>query len=333
MMYGLDYLGGAKFADLVLREHPTGWAAGFFANTFGNAWPLIAKLLATGRCPRVRVHAVWQDDHKYDPKRDDPVIMRELKAANSLKATFPQVEVQFSPFCEHNIKGAQLRQLFAKVKQAAGDLTLVNSVMNGDVLPPNVALNEIHGLHKPLKEPYNYSFDGTPCVDADVEGLKSAHQNVVTFFFWTSQFNGRKNPNDTTPRPQRQAWPTSQLIDSVIYLHNECGAAKLPRNHLWKSHADQHEVPKPEPRALKPVYILPIKASRVELVADNGQVVAASGGPLPFNDGRFRYYFPDYGYSMAEKARRIHGKPTVSVRVGGKVVGTVNPAFRAGSFR
>ena len=40
-MYGLDHLGGAKYPDLLVREHPNGWAAGFFANTFGNAWPTI----------------------------------------------------------------------------------------------------------------------------------------------------------------------------------------------------------------------------------------------------------------------------------------------------
>lgn len=333
MMYGLDYLGGAKFSDLLIREHPEGWAAGFFANAFGNVWPTVGKLLATGRCPRVRIHAVWQDDHRYDPKRDDPMIMQELKRANELKATFPKVELQFSPFCEHNIKGAQLVALFQKVRAAAAGLVLVNSPMNGDKTPEAIAMNEHHGPAKTQRGTYNYSFDGTPCVDSDVEAMKKAHAGASTFFFWTSQFNGRRNPADATPRPQRQAWPTSQLIDSVIYLSRDCGPAKLPKNHLWKSHADQHEVPKPEARALKPVYILPIKASRVELVADNGQVVAVSGPSMPFNDGRYRYYFADYGYSLAEKAVRIHGKPTVSVRVGGKVVGTVNPAFRAGSFR
>ncbi|NDF13039.1 MAG: hypothetical protein EB060_09540 [Proteobacteria bacterium] len=333
MMYGLDYLGGAMYADVILREHPEGWAAGFFANTFGDAWETIARLLATGRCPCVRIHAVWQDDHRYNAKRDDPVIMRELERANKLKSTFPQVQVQFSPFCEHTITGTALTALFAKVKKAAGDLVLVNSSLKGATIPASVGINEVHGKAGAPRGAYNYSFDGQSCVDADVEATKERHKRAGIFFLWAPQFNGRKNLNDKTPRPERKAYPTSQLIDSVIYLHRTRGTVSLPSNHLWKSHADQHNAPKPEARALKPVYILPIKADRVELVADNGQVVAVSGGAQPYEDGRWRYYFPDFGYVMAEKARRIHAKPTCTVRVGGKVVGTVNPAYRAGVFR
>jgi hypothetical protein len=259
--------------------------------------------------------------------------MRELERANKLKSTFPQVQVQFSPFCEHNITGTALTALFAKVKKAAGDLVLVNSSLRGATIPASVGINEVHGKAGAPRGAYNYSFDGQSCLDADVEATKARHQRAGIFFFWAPQFNGRKNTNDDTPRPERKAYPTSQLIDSIIYLHRERGEVSLPDKHLWKSHADQHNAPTPEPRALKPVYIHPIKADRVELVADNGQVVAVSGGARPFEDGRWRYYFPDFGYVMAEKARRIHGKPTCTVRVGGKVVGTVNPAYRAGVFR
>ena len=107
---------------------------------------------------------------------------------------------------------------------------------------------------------------------------------------------------------------------------------KLPKGYIWKSHADRHNTP-PEARAYKPVLIAPVKAPRAELVTENGQVVAVSSQAQTFNGGGWRYYFSQYGYQLAEKARRIHGKGTVSLRLNGKVVGTLNPAFRAGSFR
>lgn len=337
MIYGLDYLGGANYGELIVREHPSGWAAGFILNTNAphwpkkNAWMVIEKLLDTGRCPRLRVHAVWDDAHRYNPKNHDPIIMRELKKARAISERFPNVEVQFSPFCEHNIKGAELKTLFSKIVPHAGALRLVNCVYQGDVL--DWVTNEVHGSHKKPASNYNYSFDGTACVDADVERTKAAYGDAETFYFWTSQFNGRLNPNDKTPRNLRQAWPTSDLIDSVIYLYRMRGATKLPKKSLWKSHADQHSVPKPEPRALKPVFITPHDAKRVELVADNGQVVAVLPRSSNFTDGRPLYRLDQFGYQVAEKARRIQGHSVLKVRINGKVIGAVNPAFRCNDYR
>jgi hypothetical protein len=333
MIWGLDYLGGSKYGDVIVREHPQGWAAGFFANTFGPAWGVIEKLLATGRCPRVRVHGVWDDAHLYRPKDHDPVILKELRRANALKAAFPHVHVQYSPFCEHTIKGQALASLLDRCGDASRDVEVVNSVYKGDF--SKRFMNEVHGPSKPPKGfgAYQYSADGSSSVDTDVETSKALHREAQVYYFWVPQFNLRKNANDPTPRPQRKAVPTGPLIDSVIYLSRGRGDVKVGNQHLWKSHADQHSVPVPEPRALKPVFITPVKAKRVELVADNGQVVAVTSGPQPFADGRLRYYLGEFGFVVSEKARRVQGHPVVKLRADGKVIGSVNPAYRAGSFR
>lgn len=336
MMFGIDYLGGARYPDVILREHPAGWAAGFFINVdgFGPSWDIVRQLLATGRCPRVRLQAYWHDQHIFKPS-DTEIILDRVERTNKLKQAFPNVDIQFSPMCEHSIKGAALKALFDKVRAKARGLTLVNSPAKGDFLFERDIINEVHGTKKPpQKGVFNYSFDGTGCVDADVENFKKTYGKADTFFWWTYQNNLLLNNNDPTPRAKRKAEPTSPLLDSMIYLRNPCGIVKLPPNYLWKSHADQHKSPKPEDRAGKPVCIIPSKVARVELVCDNGQVLAASSKPGPFADGRWRYYFSDYGYNLAEKAKRIqNGNPVVSLRVGGKIVGTLNPAFRAGDFR
>ena len=331
MRYGLDYLGGAKFGNLIVREHPEGWAAGFFANTFGNAWPVIEKLIQTGRCPEVRVHAIWEDNHTYRPDRHDKIIMQELSRANSLKAKYPHIEVQFSPFCEHNIKGAALVRLFQKLEERNRGCTLVNSIWQGDKYPK--AITEIHGS-KPNNPgtPYNWSSDGESAVDIDIESLKSKHASAETFYFWIPQFNLKKKAADSTPRPLRKAKPTGQGIDSVIYLATNKGDVSLDRKHIWKSHADQHDVP-PEPRALKPVFITPAKCPRIELVASNGQVVARSGLGSPFSGGGYRYYFDQFGYQISEKAKRIQGHAILKIKAGSKILGTINAAFRGGSYR
>lgn len=329
MRFGIDYLGLPKFSDLAIREHPEGWAAGCFAVTFGNALPHVDRLLATGRCPLFRVQLLWSDSHTFGASdvRQVKVLSRQYQA---LAKKYPAVEILISPFCEHNIREPD--KFLDIVSNEAPDCAPVNVPWNGGYSTKYI--NEVHGTKAPPKvgKQYLYSWDGTSCVDGDVERSKAIHAGSEVYFFWHPAMNGRLNTNDKTPRPQRKAWPTSELIDSLIYLKNDGSGARLPRNYLWKSHADRHMTP-PEPRAYKPVLIAPVKADRAELVADNGQVIAVSSRSQPFNDGRFRYYFGEYGYQLAEKAMRIHGKRTASLRMGGKIVGVVSCAFRGGSFR
>lgn len=327
MIYGLDFLGLPKFADLAFREHPEGWALGFFDNTFGNALPAAERIIASGRAPLVRVQLIWSDSHTFGDK-DIKHVRKLCRKYQALKQKYPSVIFELSPFCEHNLKNPD--KYLDIVKQEAPDCRPVNVPDKGAFSRKHK--NEVHHSSKIPPGKYNFSYDGASAVDSDVIKDKERHSSADVFFFWVPQFNGRKTTKDTTPRPQRKAWPTSELIDSVIYLHNKRGGAEMPKNYLNKSHAEQHVVPA-EPRAFKPVFIIPPKAPRIELVADNGQVVAASSGPQPYEDGRFRYYFPQYGYQIAEKAVRIQGHPVLKVKVGNQVRGTTNPAFRQGNFR
>lgn len=326
-MFGLDFLGLPKFADLARREMPEGWALGFFANTFGNALPHAERILDTGRVPLIRVHLLWSDTHSFGDK-DIKQVRRLARKYQALKQKYPDVIFELSPFCEHNLKNPD--KYLDIVKQEAPDCRPVNTPDKG--VFSRKYKNEVHHSSKVPPGKYNFSYDGASAVDADVESDKERHKNADVFFFWIPQFNGRKTTKDSTPRPQRKAWPSSELIDSVIYLHNQCGKVTLPRNWLWKSHAEQHVVPA-EPRAHKPVFIIPPKVSRVELVADNGQVIAVSAGPQPYEDGRYRYYFNQFGYQLSEKAMRIQGYPVLTCRAGNNAKFKLNAAFRGGSFR
>lgn len=334
-MRGLDYLAGAKYKSVILREHPEGWAAGFFSNVdgFGDALPTAEALLNTGRCPRIRFQLKWKDNHDFKSSDISPTV-RECKRVLKLVNKFPSIEFMISPWCEHVASSSLIQQLRAAIKPLLpSNAKYINSaIKNGALLRDEI--NEYHNGGKPkIPGKYNFSFDGTSAVDADCETTKRNFSNAETFFFWVPQFNLRKNTNDKTPRPQRKAVPTGQLVDSVIYLKNEKGATSLPRRWLWKSHADQHNAPVPEPRALKPVLITPVKTKVFQLIADNGQVVATSGSAQSFNDGRFRYYWPDFGYLLAEKAVRIQGHPVCKLVANDRVYGRVNPAFRENEYR
>lgn len=337
-IYCMDWLGGARYPKVVLDNHPVGWGAGFFINVdgFGSCWNVARDLASSGKCPLFRFHAVWDDDHQYRPKEHDRLIMLRLDRTIQFKKDFPHIKVYFSPFCEHRIKGSALKVLFNKVREKAKGtgVILVNNPEKGDFMQDADILNEVHGYKaKPSRGKYIYSFDGTGCVDADSQGMKETHKDAVLFFFWTYQFNLLLNDNDKTDRQDRKAVPTTKLIDSVVYLKNHRGTVRYGQRQTLKSHADQHDTPVPEPRAFKPVYIIPQNVARLELRAKNGQIVAASSRAYVFDDGRWRYYFPEEGYILAEKAIRIQGDPVVDLVASDRVIARVNPAFRGGDYR
>jgi len=339
MMYGLDFLGIAKYPDVALREFPEGWALGAFAVEFGDAYSAVEAIVRSGRCPHVRIQLTWsRENHTYTDKHFE-IAKRQAVRYERMAVLNPSVKFELSTFCEHKLRDPD--RYHDKIAALAPHCQIVNSVWKGAL--SKKYKNEVHGLAGAVKGPCNYSFDGTGCVDADVKTIKETHKNCEVFFFWTYQFNGNRNGSTTDdkgkPLPyieptNRLFWPTSPLIDSVIYQKNEKGKTKLPKGYTLKSHADQ-QVPKPPPgsRELKPLILSPKKINRYELVAANGQVIAVTGAPSPYRDGRYRYYFADFGYQLAEKAIRIQGSPVVKVREGGKVIGTVNPAFRENEYR
>lgn len=333
-MFGLDHLGIAKYGQVAADEHPDGWALGAFTNVFGDALPAIARVLATGRCPRVRLHLAWADDHKSFNLKG---IEKEAKRVGVFFQRYPNIQRRVSGGCEHTWDGKtaeKVRQIVMKHMPTGVEYVntpLLVGARKGAILQN--CINETHGSHaKPLKGRFDFSFDGNSCVDSNVTALKKSLSGAETFYLWSHQCNGRLKEDDKTPRPQRRAFPTPRFIDSWIYLSRDRGNAKLPPRWLIKSHSDQHAVP-PEPRAGKPVCIIPIKAKAIDFVADNGQVVISAPYYGAFAGGGYRYYVPDWGYLVSEKAIRIQGHPILKVRVGGKVYGTANLAFRQGDFR
>lgn len=328
MMFGLDYLGGAKYQNVLVQSHPAGFAAGFFLNQFGNAIPTIDALLATGKCPLVRVHIVWEDNHHYNSAAHDPEIINGINKLNALKARHPQVEVQASPFCEHEISGLALAKLMAKVRAAAVNLTIVNCP-DSHGAKYNGVVNELHSGKAAWGTPYNFSFDGLSCVDADIEMFKHNHQSAQVFFLWEPRFNGRWEADDHTPISSRDGWPDANLIKSVAYLAQSKSATKLPDKWLYKSHS---EAGKNNPRSEHPVLISPIRTPSFQLMAGHTNIATL---PLygAYAGGGFRYYAPDWGYRLADKAKQLTGSPLVTISSLGKSYGTINPAFRDGDFR
>lgn len=336
-MNGIDYLGGAKYAKVVLEEHPHGWAAGFFSNVFGDALPVVERLLSTGRCPLVRLHLSWRDDHKQTAK-DIPGVIKEARRCARIIDRYPNIRWLFSGGCENNWKQAEAIKVRDAVKAIHPRIEYVHSPENPRNTIPG-CINEYHGkASRPAAGPFIFSFDSDVggAEDSNVEAKKAAFGAGEVFFYWSPRCNGRWETNDKTPRPNRKGWPDGKLLDSLIYLRQERGATKLPANWIYKSHSENKGPGKGgkfDPRAEKPVFIVPPKAREIQLRADNGQVVATLRYYGTYHDGRHRYYASAWGFEIADKAKRIQGHPLCGVFVNGKKIGVINPAYRDGSYR
>ncbi len=68
-MFGLDHLGIAKYGKVARETQQDGLAIGAFGGVFGNSLPAIDKILIKGKCPAVRIHLAWRDDHKFGLKQ------------------------------------------------------------------------------------------------------------------------------------------------------------------------------------------------------------------------------------------------------------------------
>ena len=325
-MWGLDYLGGAKFQDALINAHPKGWAAGFFLNTFGDAWPTVIKLAATGKAPVIRVHAIYEGNHLYSGSKHDPIIKQEAEKCAKVQKQFPSVIFQFSPFCEHTMTKFQFKAVVGMLKSYG--LMVVNNPMK--FMQIKDMINECHLSKKPMEGKYNFSLDGDSAVDCDIEEYKSIHKSAGIFFFWNCQFNGRRNDNDTTAIPLRKFYPDESLIRSIAYLSNDKQKTNLKLPYTWKSHAEDSG----DGRANEPLLLAPETVSNVDLLLDDGSVLAtAPKYPKPYVDGRQRYYFSmAKGFELANKAIKRQGHPVCKIRIADKIVGKVNPAFRDGSY-
>lgn len=313
MIYGLDLLAGAKYPKEVMKHLFSGWVLGIFANIFGDAFSLVERIAKRGDCPLIRVQLVWKDDHKFGEKE----LQLAIKEARRYEKIRGYSQIELSPFCEHNISNPD--PWLSRVQDAAPSCRIINCPWKGGF--SSRFKNEIHGDHKKPSGPYNYSYDGTNCVDSNVTKDKATHASSDIFFFWHPRFNLKWSMKDATPRPQRKAIPSGDLIKSVVYLATEKGNTSLPKKWLYKSHSEKHGLS--DVKGDKGLFIAPIRGS--EIVLKRGKkVVARCNYYGPFDGGGFRYYAKTWGYKLG---------PDLEVWLGNKKYGVINGGFRDGNYR
>lgn len=207
MIYGMDYLGGAKYGDLILKYHPKGWAAGFFAQEFGPAFPVVKALSESGKCPLIRIQMLWSGVHSYG-EQNLPLLRRMARNYERLSG---HSRIQLSPFCEHNLKNAD--RYLSVVREHAPSCEVINTPWKGGF--SKVYNNESHtpGYDSVCQQ---FSFDGIDTLkDPDYALALAKLKNLQALFLWTPLFNCKESLTDKTPIEKRKARPTRETINSL----------------------------------------------------------------------------------------------------------------------
>jgi len=327
MKYGIDYLAGARYGEVILKTHPDGWAAGFFSyvDGFGSSLGVAKKLLKTGKCQFIRFQLWWEDDHDFNGK--DEKILEQSREVKKLAQEFPKIQFEVSPACEHKLSNPDsLLDKVAKVYEGMKNVEIVNTPwIKGGGRISNKYKNEVHRDDNmlPPRGKFNFSYDGINCFDSDVSQDKTIYKKADVFFFWCYQLNLLRN--DKSPRPprdKRDVRPTKELLESIHFLATNKGKTSINKGDLAKSHAEDI---KGLNRSNKLMLILAEKADAVHLVKGNQTVASAKWAGK--HEGKNRYYFEKWGYKLAKE----HG--LLKIIANGKTLGIINAGFREGYFR
>lgn len=332
MKWGLDFLGLPKYGDAAINNFPQDWAVGCFATTFGDAYPWLDKLFATGKCTQARIHLCWSPTHQYGDF-NIPEITQLSHRYDTLAVKYPNVKIELSPFCEHQLKNPD--KYLQIVQQQAPHCSLpVNCPENG--VWSATFKNEVHASGGPLHGGgYNWSDDGGirghDIIDYNVTGLKNIHNTSDVFYFWAARFNGYyhmpKKGDDPIAIANRHGWPDAKFIRAVSFLATDKGNTHLPHKWIVKSNSENHGTG--DTKAEKLCLISPLQSHNktIALRLRSGALIDSLEFFGSYDDGGFRYYSKHMGYEVAQLALKSQGDSLVNVFMDGKQYGTINPSF------
>lgn len=340
MLYGLDLLLMGNYGQRAVETFPAGYALGVLWEVDGIKSPVSAveQILASGKCPVVRIHLMWKDNHKFTASDIPETVMRARSVAVYVNR-YPSVEFYVSPWLENEVDATLAQKVFDAIKAVLpGRTKYVNS---GPAKLPGI-MKEYHHVEKGQSGKYIYSDDGVTCLDTDTQKRKDNHANAELYFAWCHAFNCKYSEKDKTLRQNRKMKPPAELIESVAMQKFPKGSTFLPAGWIYKAYAEAEAAGQnpsgaiPAVDSWKTVFVAPIKSGTIELKC-KGKVIAKYDYAGEYHHDRTKGIFRDlkyrWGLEFYKKAMKLSGKPICNVWHNGKKVGSVNPIFRHGSYR
>lgn len=330
----------------VLQAVPADKGLGVFYDTFGDVMPKLRTLFSQRCYPFIRIHMHWDNNHRLIPLRK---LNTALPRVENFAKEFPCTKVYVSHSCEYNDKNsAEIKKRVDQIRALAPSTTPVNAVWRGPT--PGGAVIEHHG-NITVNAGEIVSTDGISSYDINAEAYNVRNHAALYRGHWGLRFNLREipDPGQTVPGPkERTAVPSVQYIRSVVRLGEPKGIAPQPEftspvialkaPNLYKTHAEDMQGVA-DLRENRPVLIIVPKASKVAIITKTGEQIGVLTYGGTFGSNQHRYYAGGkgavglYGYEIGEKARARSGSEFVWFKVGKKIFGPVNPAFRWPTFR
>lgn len=351
----MDYLGGAKYRPFIKANHPRGFGAGVFLNTFnakeGTGRDVVRELCTMGAdaCPFIRVHSVWEDNHRYNSKKHDAGIIKDYRWLCAMQAKYRGTKLAFSFFCENTMTTEEINSIIKKLQAISSNMLIVNSTMRNFVTATDKIWNEVHGTKMPApKGNYIFGWDGITAFGTDIPGLLAKHKNAKGIAWWISQFNCKMKDEAVDSKHIKLA-PSKRynvldvrtfdiLVNLAIKTKNK--GTKLPDGYIYKTVSDQHYMP-PKGKDCMPVLIAPANILNGEFVAKtpNGQEIVKFtylGSWVDKSSGKIlgqRFYAYSSALELYEKSVRLGGKGIAILYRNGKEVGVIDLLFRENDER
>lgn len=351
-MLGLDFLGlGSKAWRIkeAVANWPDGWALGFFdgiwPDAFGDPRANVEAILATKRCPAIRVQMWWSYSHNGCPL--DKLVKR-LPVWEAIAKKW-SVKVYISPSCEYgrSVPRDLVQKWVDAIRKLAPSCTPVLCPMDGPLI--GGVMSEEHGSKATATRGQIASTDGQSLPDIDASRWMQQNHDADIVFGWANRFNLIEAHN-TLPPSKRTAAPDWNYIQQVIRNMQPQGVAPMPtfqgkivpirKPFLYKVQAE--DMPGPNGRDNKPLLIVKGKSRFCEAITKDGAslgryVVFDNPGQYP--GGLTRYYsgvpgaLNITGVQLASKALQVSGSEFVWFKVDGVFYGPTNAAFRTGFYQ
>lgn len=319
---GQDTLACARFKDAIVKAHPKGQGIGCFAEVdgFGDGIAATDYILSRRKdIPFSRLQLKWRDDHNFSAA-DFPSIVKTAKRACPLTNKH-RIKWYFSGATEHRLNAALAKQLSDKVKDACPSAEYVNNPLHNGATVPGV-INESHGRGNPRSPMCAFSWDGRAAEDGNVPEVEAPYNQCRYKMKWGPRYNGKSKVDDSTPRGKRVYWADADYIKGQAWLTTNKGETKLAVKSLWKPISEINGTGRG-----KPVGITNCKSNSLILKKSN-KTIATIPYFGTYQDGRFRYYAKEMGYSLGQKCGGV-----CEIYCGSKKLGTINAGFRENEYR
>jgi hypothetical protein len=138
--------------------------------------------------------------------------------------------------------------------------------------------------------------------------------------------NGKYSKKDKRLRKNRTSYPEIKELQSIQAMFENGFNANLPSTWIYKPFAEQYSPP--IPRGNKPVWVVPIKASHIELKW-NGKAIFrfAYEKKYPHGDG-FLYRSLTWPIDILKEVKKYNPSGLAEVWINEQKVGLIHPCQR-----